>query len=164
MEEKDFPSEETPSIESSESEKIIFRFDIKSKHPKSDLIGDNPLNRRILLKEAENPFNGLNGKKITYNGEEIGVLRVMAEALPQCLFAINGSPMCGWFYQIEADLTSKGLEKSTAKNIILNAIDDNIKIDYMCIETRKSLKDGGLSIEEEETIDTTLIKRDKSIL
>ena len=164
MEEKNFPSDETNSLESPETEKIIFRFDIKSKHPKSDLISNNPLDTSILLKEAENPFKELNGKKITYNGKETGVLNVAPEAFPQCLFAINGRSMCGWFYQIKADLTSKGLDKSTAKDIILNAIDDNIKIDYMCIESLKPLKDGGWELVEEETVDTTLIKKNKSIL
>ena len=104
----------------------------------------------------------LDGQEIIYEGNVVGAFTIKRERPAfQCLTRPDGKANCGYFFQIQVDVSAEGLDKSTAKQLVFNALGAK-RVDYLTIEERVPLESGGYEIPNFDG--RVYIRRDRSLL
>ncbi len=141
--------------ENIESEKLVYHFDVRQKHPESKelykKIGDGSGDFEKMLKEWANPFTDLDGREILYKDTKAGTIHVREEPFPQCTYKTDGHQDCGFFYQIEVDIESKDIDMQTAIQLVQEAAHGR-RVDYFELQEQVKVEDG-YSIKEKYLVD-----------
>jgi hypothetical protein len=157
-----------------ERERMMYIFDIRHKHPDSELYYNKRFDEEVLRsrKSQKNVFSTLDEKDLEVDGKIAGKFSVTPDLIPQCThkperkddgkYCLAGD--CGWFFQIKIRVSAKDVDLAEAVRAILKAIGNTKDIDYMVIDKGLPLNTStanGYAIKRNIAVDVSALKNEE---